>query len=89
MDAASALSYLEYFSKLYIKSFIYAHLTIKLIDILTRRFCEEETIIEFIKKVIENTLNQYGVLTFNKKKVKREDQLANKQRTSLSIELIK
>jgi hypothetical protein len=34
-------------------------------------------------------LSQYGLLTFNKKKVSREDKIANKQRQSLSIELIK
>jgi hypothetical protein len=45
MDAAFGLSYLEYLSKLYIKSFIYAKLVIRLIEILTNRFCEEETII--------------------------------------------
>lgn len=45
MDVIYGLSYLEYFSKLYIKSFIYARQVIRLIEILTGRFCEEETIV--------------------------------------------
>lgn len=38
---------------------------------------------------MESTLNQYGVLTFNKKKSSKEDIIVNKQKQSLSIELIK
>jgi hypothetical protein len=41
MDASYALSYLEYFSRLYIKSFIYAKMTIRVINVLTSRYCEE------------------------------------------------
>ena len=89
MDSSFALSYLEYFSRLYIKSLIYGKLTIRVIKILTSRFCEEEAIIEFIKKTAESTLNQYSVLTFNKKKVSKEEKIMGKQRQSLSIELIK
>ena len=89
MEASFALSYLEYFSGLYIKSFIYARLTIRVIQILTSRFCEEDTIIEFIKKTADKTLNHYGLLTFQKKKTTREERIINQQRQSLSIELIK
>lgn len=85
MDASNALSYLKYLTKLYIKSYIYAKLTARVIKILTSRFCEEETIIEFLKKTIDNTLNQYGVLTFNKKKATKEDTIVNKQKQSLAI----
>lgn len=64
-------------------------MTGRVIKLLTSRFCEEETIIEFLKKTIDSTLNQYGVLTFNKTKISKEETIINKQKQSLSIELIK
>lgn len=89
MDAAYGLSYLEYLSKIYIKSFIYSKIIIRIIEILTSRFCEEETIIEFIKKNVDSTLNLYGIMIFNRKKLSKEDAIINKQKKSLAIELIK
>lgn len=89
MDVIYGLSYLEYFSKLYIKSFIYARQVIRLIEILTGRFCEEETIVEFLKRNVDSTLNLYGILVLNKKKLSKEDAIINKQKKALAIELIK
>jgi len=45
MDVAYALNFLEYFSKLYIKSLIYAKLVVRIIDILTSWFCEDESVV--------------------------------------------
>jgi hypothetical protein len=41
MDVSFGLSYLKYLARLYIKSYIYARLTARVIKILTARFCEE------------------------------------------------
>ena len=60
-----------------------------MIEVLSSRFCEEETIVEFMKKNIESTLNLYGILTFNKTKLSKEENIMNKQKKSLAIELIK
>jgi hypothetical protein len=42
-----------------------------------------------LKKNVESTLNLYGILIFNKKKLTKENSIINKQKKSLAIELIK
>lgn len=50
LDASLALSFLDFLSSLYVESFIYAKLVFKVIQLLTNRFCEHQTIVEFLKK---------------------------------------
>jgi hypothetical protein len=62
------LNFLEYFTKLYSKYIIFSNLIIRIIDLLATRFCEEETIMEYIVKNVQANLNIYGMLVLGKKK---------------------
>lgn len=68
MEEYYAITFLDYFIRLYIKSVIYSSLIFRVIEAITARFCESEQIREYCLKSTDVCLNNYGMLVMGKTK---------------------
>ena len=66
MEEYYAISFLEYFTRLYIKSVVYSALSFRIIEVITARFCESEQIREYCLHSAEANLNHYAMLVMGK-----------------------
>ena len=89
MEIGFALSFLDYFSQLYIKSIIFSSLIFRILETITGRFCEDEAVVNYCLKNTDQNFNLYGVLVLGKKKQSKEDLILNSQKRSMIIELVK
>ena len=100
MEEYYAISFLEYFTRLYIKSVVYSSLSFRIIEVITARFCESEQIREYCLHSVETNLNHYSMLVMGKnmgnkamhqrdRAQTKEDLIINNQKKSLIIELLK
>jgi hypothetical protein len=68
MEEYYAITFLDYFIKLYTKSVIYSALIFRVIEAITNRFCESEPIRDYCLQSTDSSLNVYGMLVLGKPK---------------------